>query len=278
MGAELRRPGTAAPAAALALLLAGAALAPAGPAAPDEARARAAARAALDKHRDAVITVRLAVRSRMVFQGRERNTNETTLEIAGTLLTPDGLTVVSDFASNPTGLFSSSSGDGPRVESDTTDVKLLLRDGRELPARFALRDRDLDLAFLLPEEKGLSLPHITLEKGPLPQPLDDLVLLYPMGRSLNREVAVALARVRAVVRKPRTFLVSDFLDGMQSLGCPAFDDSGRAVGLVVLRRAPGSPQPQSSPRDMLDMMSPVVVTAADVQEVAAQTPRQDAAR
>jgi hypothetical protein len=277
MGPELTRPAQGRFAAA-ALLMACSALAPAPHAAADEGRARAAARATLEKHRDAIITVRLAVRSRVVYQGRERNTNESTLEIAGTLLSAAGLTVVSDFASNPSGLFGSSSSDGPRVESDTTEVKLLLRDGRELPARFALRDRDLDLAFLLPEEKGLSLPHVSLEKGPLPQPLDDLVLLYPMGRSLNREVAVALARVRAVVRKPRTFVVSDFLDGLQSLGCPAFDDNGRAVGLVVLRRAPGSPLPQASQRDLIDMMSPVVVTAADVQEVAAQTLRQDTTR
>jgi len=235
----------------------------------EEPSTRSAARDALARHADAVITVRLAVKNRVVFQGRERNNSDATLEIAGTILTPAGLTVVSDFTSNPSGLFAPS-GDGPRVETETTDVKLLLRDGRELPARFVLRDRDLDLAFLLPREEGLSLPHLNLESAPVPEPLDELFFLYPMGRSLNREVAVALARVRAVVRKPRTFVVSDFLEAFQSLGCPAFDAGGRAVGLVVLRRAPGAPAGQSGPRELLDFFSPVVLTAADVHEVAAQ--------
>jgi hypothetical protein len=256
--------------------VAAAVLAAAGVARSEEPNARAAARGALARHADAVITVRLTVKNRVVFQGRERNNSDSTLEIAGTVLTPAGLTVVSDFTSNPSGLFAGP-GDGPRVETETTDVKLLLRDGRELPARFVLRDRDLDLAFLLPREEGLSLPHLSLEKGPVPEPLDEVFFLYPMGRSLNREVAVALARVRAVVRKPRTFVVSDFLEAFQSLGCPAFDAGGRAMGLVVLRRAPGAPAGQSSPRDFLDFFSPVVLTAADVQEVAAQAvaPRGD---
>jgi hypothetical protein len=65
-------------------------------------------------------------------------------------------------------------------------------------------------------------------------------------------------------------VVSDFMDGLQSLGCPVFSESGRALGLVVLRRAPGPPTPGGSIRDFLDLMAPVVLTAEDVQQVAAQ--------
>jgi len=235
----------------------------------DEARTRDAARNVLGKHADAVITVRLTVKSRMVFQGRERNSGESTLEIAGTVLSPSGLTAVSDFTSNPSALFPNQP-EGPRVESETMDVKLLLRDGRELPARFVLRDQDLDLAFLMPEEKGLTLPFVTLEKGQVPKPLDDLILLYPMGKALNREIAVVSAPVRAVVKRPRTFVVAEYLSGFQSLGGPAFDAAGRAVGLVVLRRSAVAPTPGGSVRDMLDLISPVVLTAEDVLQVAAQ--------
>src|SRR6185295_14644139 len=142
--------------------------------------------------------------------------------------------------------------------------------GREVPARFVLRDRDLDLAFVMPEEKGLKLPSLELEKGVVVEPLDDLVLLYRMGRSMNRDAAATVDSVRAVVRKPRTFLVPGFIEGLQSLGCPAFDQTGRALGLVVLRRYPAPPQPQSSFRDFVDMMNQVVLTAADVLDVAAQ--------
>jgi hypothetical protein len=113
------------------------------------------------------------------------------------------------------------------------------------------------------------LPAVSLEKGAVPAPLDDLVFLYPLGKSLNREVAVSIARVRAVAKKPRTFVVSDFLDGLQSLGCPVFNDAGRAIGLVVLRRAPAPPSGGSF-RDVLELLNPVILTAEDVLQVAAQ--------
>ncbi len=260
--------------------LAGILVAVAGAAWADEAALKAVARATLEKNAPAVITVRLTLKTRVVFQGREANTSESTMEIAGTVISAAGLTVVSDVSSNPSGLFPDRA-DGPKVETETTDVKLVLRDGKEIPAKFVLRDTDLDLAFLLPEEKGLSLPFVSLEKGPVPEPLDDLVFLYAMGKTLNRDVALMVAKVRAVVHRPRTFVVADFITGLQALGCPVFDASGKAVGLVVLRRAAVAPSPGGSLRDMMDMMAPVVLTAGDVQKVAAQVaalPPQPGAR
>jgi hypothetical protein len=239
------------------------------PAAASDSKAPATAKSVLSSRADTVVTVQLVVKRRFVVNGREQGTADQKMEIAGTTLQPDGLTVVSDFTSNPAGLFPTDA-DGPKIDTDTTDVKIVLKDGREIPARFVLRDRDLDLAFVMPDEKGLQLPSLTLEKGPVPEPLDDLVLLYRLGRSMNREAAATVASVRAVVKKPRTFVVPGFVEGLQSLGCPAFDASGRAVGLVVLRRSPTAPQMQSSFRDFVDMMNPVILTAADVLDVAAQ--------
>src|SRR5262249_18358311 len=151
---------------------------------------------------------RLTLKTRVVFQGREANTSGSTMEIAGTVISAAGLTVVSEGSSNPSGLFPERP-DGPQTETETPDVKSVLGDGKEIPARFALRDTGLDLAFLLPEEKGLTLPFVALDKGPTPEPMDDLVFLYALGKTLNREVAVATSKVRAVVRKPRTFVVAD---------------------------------------------------------------------
>jgi hypothetical protein len=251
------------------LALACAAQAAAALALADDTAARDAAKQVLARA-EPVVTVQLVVKRRYVVQGREQGSADQKLEITGTTLQPDGLTVVSDFTSNPAGLFSSEEREGPKVDTDTTDVKIVLRDGREIPSRFVLRDRDLDLAFVIPVEKGLNLPSLGLEKGVVPEPLDDLVLLYRLGRSMNREAAATVASVRSVVKKPRTFLVPGFIEGLQSLGCPAFDAKGRAVGLVVLRRYPAPPQPQSSFRDFVDMMNPVVLTAADVLDVASQ--------
>jgi hypothetical protein len=238
----------------------------------EEVGARAAAKAAFAKYRDAVVTVKLVLKTRTVIGGKELGKSESQMEIIGTVLTPGGLTVVSDFSSNPSSLLG---GDDEKVE--TTDVKLLLKGGREIPAKFVLRDRDLDLAFVMPQNKGLDLPHVKLDKGAIPEPLDDLVFIYRMGKSMNRESAVALGRVEAVVKKPRTFVVPEFLAGLQSLGCPAFDATGRPVGVVVIRRSPVALRNVTGVRDILEIVKPVVLTAEDIQQAASQAakPKED---
>ncbi len=235
----------------------------------DEAGTRKAARAALARYGPALVTVRLTVKSRMVFEGREQASPEYTLEVQGTVVSPDGLTVVSDSASDPTSMFQGGD-DGARMETETSEAKLVLQDGREIPARFVLRDEGLDLAFLAPLAAVPALPCVRFEKVPVPAPLDDLVLLSQLGRSLNREVGVTMGRVRAVVKKPRTFVVPSLLDGLLGRGGPAFDGAGRPVGLVVLRRAPRSQADGPGFRDPFDGMNAVVLAAADVKDVAEQ--------
>jgi hypothetical protein len=231
----------------------------------DEARTKASAKAALAKYRDAVVTVKLVVKTRLVAGGKELGKSESQVEIVGTVLTATGLTVVSDFSSNPSGILGEE-----MSKTETTDVKLLLKNGREIPAKFVLRDQDLDLAFILPQEKGLDLPHVKLETGPVPEPLDDLVFVYRMGKAMNREAGVALTHVEAVVKKPRTFIVPEMLTGLQSLGCPAFDGSGKPIGIVVVRRAPGGLKNLGGVRDVLEIIKPVVLTADDVEQAANQ--------
>ncbi len=225
----------------------------------EEPNVRKAAREVLGKYPDAVVTVKLVVKI-----GR----TEQQIEVAGTVLSPEGLTVISDFTSSPGGLF----GEGGRTE--TTDVKLLFKDGREVPARFVLRDRDLDLAFIVPKEKELKLAHVKLEKRTPPEVLDDLIFLRRLGRNLNREASLTLARVEAVVKRPRTFIVPDLVNGLQNLGCPVFDAEGKPVGIVVVRRST-TPAGFGGLADLLDQMRPVILTAEDLQESIDQISKED---
>jgi hypothetical protein len=234
----------------------------------DEAGALAAARKVLARDRQALVTVRLTIKQRRVFEGREHVGRESTLEVLGTVIRPDGLTVISDFTSNPEALFRFDS--ETQVETETTEVAIVLQDGRELPARFVLRDAALDLAFLAPAAPTAPLPFVKLEKVAIPQPLDEVILLSQLGRSLGREVGVTVGRVRAVVKKPRVFAVPAPVEGVLALGGPAFDARGRPVGLVVLRRGPGGLGEMGGVRDLFDALTAVVLSAADVQELAAQ--------
>lgn len=239
-----------------------------GPARPAEAGIAEAARAAMGRFGPALVIVRLTVKTRVVYEGREQAGPESTTEVQGTVVAPDGLTVLSDFSTNPAALFQREG--GPQLETETTDVKLVLQDGRELPARFVLRDTELDLAFVAPLEPASALPAVRFEKGTVPALMDELVFLGQLGKSLGREVAVTAGRVRAVVKKPRTFVVPSSLDGLNALGGPAIDAKGRPVGLVVLRRTSSRVEESSGLRDLYDAMAAVVVTAADIQAAAAQ--------
>jgi hypothetical protein len=246
-------------------------IAVASAAAPDvSGDTRDVAREALAAHRAAIVTVRLTLKQRFIADGRERNTSESQIEIAGTLLTPEGLTVVSDVASNPAAMATSAPGSSTRLDSETGAVALVLPDGREVPARFVLRDSDLDLAFLVPREPVSALPRVELVEAPAPRPLDELIFLFPLSKSLNREIAVSIEEVRGVIEKPRTFVVADSFVGLQSLGCPAFDSEGRPIGLVVMRRSPIRARPTGGFRDMFEFLNPVVLTAVDVNGVALQ--------
>jgi S1-C subfamily serine protease len=202
-----------------------------------------------------------------VPEGQERSGRESTSEISGTVISPSGLTVVSASSGDPSG---PGGARRPGIETDITDTKLVLRDGRELPARYVLRDRDLDLAFVMPDEQGLSLPYVPFASGAPLAALDDVIHIYPLGKAHGREAAVALGRVHAVLTKPRRLMAVDLVTGLRSIGCPAFNAAGQVAGLVALKPAGEGGSAAEGLRDMLDMLQPVIVPAETVAELAKQ--------
>jgi hypothetical protein len=155
-----------------------------------------------------------------------------------------------------------------KQETQVTDVKIVLADGKEYPAKVVLRDKDLDLAFVRPDEAGLALPCIKLAKAPAPKLLDPVIGITRLDRSASREPAVMIGQVMSVITKPRTRYVTMTL---VDAGCPIFDAGGRLLGLSLVRQTPGG---NGGDFSLIGFM-PAVLPCEDILEVAGQVPAAD---
>src|SRR5882724_4078655 len=124
-------------------------------------------RAIFKQHQHAVVTVQIVLKSKFSMSGRGGEANESRQDVTGTVVDPSGLAVLSLSATDPAqmlqSMFSSSDEDSKlKMETELSDIKILLDDGTELPAEVVLRDRDLDLAFIRPKIKP-SVPLLALD-------------------------------------------------------------------------------------------------------------------
>jgi len=235
----------------------------------------------VERWQSSVVTVRLVMEQRIVVGGQERSKTEGKNEVTGTIIDPSGLVVVSYFSTSPNELYAqlaAARGDDSRdfkMESEATDVKIRLPDGKELPAKIVLRDKDLDLAFIRPVEKPAEpLPAVDLSAKATLELLDTVVVINRLGRVASWATAVYIDRIHAIAEKPRRFYVPGGMGAMESeLGCPAFTLDGKAVGILVLRVLPSGGGGGSSFGGMSDMgMLPVILPSEDILEVAKQAP------
>lgn len=237
---------------------------------------RAVFRDLAKKWQGAVVSVRVSLKVRMSMGGREVQSMDDTVEAVATVIDPSGLTVMSLSSLDPGALVSrimggASGGDQKMsIVSEPSDVRIRLADGKELPATIALRDQDLDLAFIRPTAKPAApLTAINLADSGQPTVLEDLLVLSRLGRVGGWTPSSSLYTVGAVMEKPRTFFV---LNGATGTGSPAFQSNGKVAGLLTIRQIdPGR-------MSMFGMMGgtegagviAVVLPAADVLEIAKQ--------
>jgi hypothetical protein len=243
-----------------------------------------AARQVFEKNQNAVVWVTAVMKMRAGGAlGGMFGRQEQKVEGVGTVIHESGLTVMSYTQLDPTAMLNAAmagAGGGgvgdEKIEfrSELSGVKIRLADGTEIPAKLVLKDDDLDLAFVLPTEKGKKLPYLSFaaqgdaKDAPKVKALDPVVSIWRLPQSLDRQPAVAIGRVAAVVNKPRTFYV---VSGIESMGSPAFLGDGTPLGVTVMRKA----GMEAASRGMFSMsagsaLSPVIVPAADVMEVAQQ--------
>ncbi|MEY4087972.1 MAG: hypothetical protein RJB55_243 [Verrucomicrobiota bacterium] len=201
-----------------------------------QADIRETARTVFAANKEAVISLTAVVK--VEVPGRSSQGQD--VAVTGTVIGADGLTVVSAASINPVAALLEAAGEErtttkPKVE--LTDIKYRLADGTEIPGRLVYKDRDLDLAFLVPNLKaGEASPKfasLAAKEGPKARELDEIISVTRLSKNMNHASAVSLGHIVATVTKPRT--VYDFaLNGTPTTGSPVFTGGGELLGFAMI--------------------------------------------
>jgi len=242
-------------------------------AAAENASVNERARAVFESSKHTVVSIQLVLKTRYSF-GSDTQEQENNQELSGTVISPDGLTVVALSATDPTGLMRTLSGelDDGDVATEISDVKIMLQDASEIEAQVVLRDNDLDLAFIMPTERPAEpLPYVSLENSGKPEIFDQVVAINRLGQVANRVYSGALETIEAVVERPRTYYIPGSSPTHTGLGCPVFTLDGDFVGILVVRAIRRTSTARSSGSSMIA----IIVPADEIAYVAEQVPGFD---
>jgi len=231
------------------------------------------------KNQRAVVTVQVVVKMKFSVPGMGGQANESKQDVTGTVMDRSGLTVLALSSCEPgdllQGMMAGMSDEDMKfkMETELSDVKLLLDDGTELPADIVLRDKDLDLAFVRPVTKPASpMTALDLSKSATAQVLDQVITLNRLGKAAGRAYAASVERISAVVQKPRLFYVPGSEMTSTTLGSPAFSLDGNVLGVFVMR----SVSQKGGGIGMFNFrpqgLTTIILPAADILKAARQVP------
>jgi len=217
----------------------------------------------------AVVTVQIVLKISGSAGGRSFNSTEVKSEATGTVVDPSGLTVLALSTVDPADLYRRMSEDS-KIDTELTDVKILLDDGTEIPAEVVLRDKDLDLAFVRPKTKPTTpMIAVDLTKSSTADVLEPVVALNRLNRAAGRAYSASIERIAAVIQKPRTFYIPETGTSATTLGSPAFALNGNIVGLFVMRAISGG---ETSGRNRGDNVTAILIPAEEILKGAKQAP------
>ncbi|MDB6064445.1 MAG: hypothetical protein JWR26_653 [Pedosphaera sp.] len=224
-------------------------------------------RGIFEKNQHAIVTVQVVLKA---SSGSSSRSSETKQDLTGTVVDPSGLTVVALSSADPAEMYRRLS-EEYKIETEVSDVKILLEDGTEVPAEIVLRDKDLDLAFIRPKVKPAApMTAVDLSKSSPAQVLDQVVTLNRLNRASGRAYSASVERISAVVQKPRTFYIPDSTMTGTALGSPAFAMNGNVLGVLVLRVV--SLQGAAGRANISQGMTSIILPAEDILKASKQAP------
>jgi hypothetical protein len=219
-------------------------------------------------HKDSVLFLSAVVEIEITAGENPVKKEERKVELLGTVIGADGLIVAPLSTMDIASTIDGRTVNGPQgpiklvAKGTTKEVKILLADGTEVPAKVAFKDPDLDLAFIRPEKPdSVKLTPVKTADAAAMALLDDVIILGRLGKDLNREPVVMTNEIISIVSKPRVFAKI----GAPALGMPVFNKEGKFLGIGINRfSAKGDSESQGA------MPSNVILPAADLLESAAQ--------
>ncbi len=241
------------------------------------------ARAVFKQNQHVVVTVELVIKTKFSMSGMPGQAREVPQDATGTVIDPSGLTVLSLSTTDPAQLMQSMMAGADeegesrfKVESELSDLKILLDDGTELPAEVVLRDKDLDLAFIRPKSKPATpMAALDLTQAGKAEVLDEVVALNRLGNAAGRAYAAAMERISAIVQKPRLFYIPETSMTTTALGAPAFTMDGKPLGIFVVRSIKSRGGGMGMFSMQAENVTGIIIPVADIAKAAKQVPAAD---
>jgi hypothetical protein len=201
----------------------------------------ASGRKLLKNSANALVGVTAIAKLQIKATGAGSQEKEMKIDCTSLVIDPSGLSITSLTNLNPTNAMPRMRAQGKNgepidisIDCELRGIKLRLFDGTEVPARVVLKDDDLDVAFLAPNEplsdaNKKKIAVVPLDSVKPVEVLDQFIQLGRTGKDFNYIPAVQLSYVAAVVTKPRTY----YLGATASMGTPVFNEQGKLAGMVA---------------------------------------------
>lgn len=234
-----------------------------------------ATRKSVDAIRGAMVTVEAVAKLSSPEMGDDGK-REMNVEVNGTVIDPSGLTVLCLPEIDPSAMLSQLMGaPAGSIQSEVSNVRLLMDDGTEIPAKMVLRDKEQNLAFIRPETPPTSpMGFVDLKASGTVDMLDEVIVLSRMGKVGNHTLRARLDRVQSVIPKPRRRYVLGTNGVGSELGGAVMNPQGKIIGIMTLKATRAGADTSLSQSAMAGNLAQVVVPCDDVLEVAAQAPEK----